>query len=173
MRSTRTWAIAERLHDPAIAGEAWNVSCEQPQSVLEMTQRVLAAAGRDDLQPIVLAEARHEIPNQYLAATKLRDRLGWSPSVGLEEGLTRNGPLVQDAPGRTRPGPNRLTSAHKRASGANRAPLVRIPGHLRANSLPGSEFARCRTLARGLARSGTVHVSLVTGSYAGSVRNYS
>ena len=54
-----------------------------------MTQRVLAAAGRDDLQPVVLAEARHEIPNQYLAATKLRDRLGWSPSVGLEEGLTR------------------------------------------------------------------------------------
>ena len=82
-------AIAERLHDPSIAGEAWNVSCEQPQSVLEMTQRVLAAAGRDDLQPVVLAEARHEIPNQYLAATKLRDRLGWSPSVGLEEGLTR------------------------------------------------------------------------------------
>ncbi len=82
-------AIAERLHDPSIAGEAWNVSCEQPQSVLEMTQRVLTAAGRGDLEPVVLSEARHEIPNQYLAATKLRDRLGWSPSVGLEEGLTR------------------------------------------------------------------------------------
>jgi CDP-glucose 4,6-dehydratase len=81
--------IAERLHDPAIAGEAWNVSCEQPQSVLEMTQRVLAAAGRADLDPVVLGEARHEIPNQYLSATKLRQRLGWEPAVGLEEGLAR------------------------------------------------------------------------------------
>jgi CDP-glucose 4,6-dehydratase len=82
-------AIAERLHDPAVRGEAWNVSCEQPQSVLEMTQRVLRAAGRPDLEPVVLNEARHEIPNQYLAAAKLRDRLGWTPSVGLDEGLTR------------------------------------------------------------------------------------
>jgi CDP-glucose 4,6-dehydratase len=82
-------AIAERLHDPAIAGEAWNVSCEQPQSVLEMTTRVLAAAGRADLDPVVLGEARHEIPHQYLSAAKLRDRLGWKPSVGLDEGLAR------------------------------------------------------------------------------------
>ena len=37
----------------------------------------------------MLGEARHEIPNQYLAATKLRERLGWQPSVGLEEGLAR------------------------------------------------------------------------------------
>jgi CDP-glucose 4,6-dehydratase len=81
--------IAERLHDADVAGEAWNVSCEQPQSVLEMTQRVLAAAGRADLEPVVLGEARYEIPNQYLSASKLRDRLGWQPAVGLEEGLSR------------------------------------------------------------------------------------
>jgi CDP-glucose 4,6-dehydratase len=82
-------AIAERVHAPELRGEAWNVSCEQPQSVLEMTQRVLAAAGRPDLEPVVLDEARHEIPNQYLAAGKLRERLGWAPSVGLDEGLAR------------------------------------------------------------------------------------
>ena len=81
--------IAARLHDPAIAGEAWNVSCEQPQNVLEMTQRVLTAAGRGDLEPVILSEARHEIPSQYLSATKLRERLGWEPSVGLDEGLAR------------------------------------------------------------------------------------
>ena len=101
-------AIAERLHDPAIAGEAWNVSCEQPQSVLEMTQRVLAAAGRADLEPVVLGEARHEIPNQYLAATKLRDRLGWAPSVGLEEGLTRTVAWYRPPPERAGPGPHGL-----------------------------------------------------------------
>ena len=82
-------AIAERLHEPDIRGEAWNVSCEQPQSVLEMTERVLAAAGRADLEPLVLNEARYEIPNQYLSAAKLRDRLGWTPAVGLDDGLAR------------------------------------------------------------------------------------
>ena len=37
----------------------------------------------------MLNEARHEIPNQYLAADKLRERLGWTPAVGLDEGLAR------------------------------------------------------------------------------------
>jgi CDP-glucose 4,6-dehydratase len=54
-----------------------------------MTERVLAAAGRADLEPVVLNEARHEIPNQYLSAAKLRNRIGWTPSVGLDEGLAR------------------------------------------------------------------------------------
>jgi nucleoside-diphosphate-sugar epimerase len=47
----------------------------------------MAGVGRDDLAPVVLSDAPHEIAAQYLDATKAHRQLGWKPSVGLEEGL--------------------------------------------------------------------------------------
>ena len=51
-----------------------------------MTRRILAAAG-SDLEPIVLAEARHEIPHQYLSAEKARRLLDWRPAFQLDAAL--------------------------------------------------------------------------------------
>jgi CDP-glucose 4,6-dehydratase len=50
---------------------------------------VLAACGRADLELDIRGEAVHEIAHQYLSAAKARDRLGWTPTHGLDGGLRR------------------------------------------------------------------------------------
>ena len=55
----------------------------------EMTRHVLAACGRADLEPDIRGEAVHEIAHQYLSAAKARERLGWTPAHGIDEGLRR------------------------------------------------------------------------------------
>jgi CDP-glucose 4,6-dehydratase len=74
---------------PELHGEAFNFSNEIQVTVLELARRILSLAGADDLELDVRAEARHEIPHQYLDATKAREALGWRPAFGLDEGLTR------------------------------------------------------------------------------------
>lgn len=80
-------ALAERMEDPALHGHAFNFSTEQPISVITLVRRILSAAGRDDLQPIILAEATNEIPEQHLSAAKARSLLDWSPVWTLDRAL--------------------------------------------------------------------------------------
>jgi CDP-glucose 4,6-dehydratase len=82
--------LGERLgaEPEALQGQAFNFSNEQRISVLELTARILRAMG-SDLQPVVLAEARNEIPQQSLSAAKARRRLGWAPAFDLDQGLAR------------------------------------------------------------------------------------
>lgn len=81
---------AERLlTEPALAGEAFNFSNEQPLDVLALTAMIQKVAGTT-LQPVVLAEATAEIPDQWLSAEKARRVLGWNPTHALEEGLARS-----------------------------------------------------------------------------------
>jgi CDP-glucose 4,6-dehydratase len=80
-------ALAERVPGDGFTGEAFNFGTETPLSVIEVVDRILAAMGRTDLAPVVLAEATHEIPKQYLDCTKARTRLGWTPRRTFEEGL--------------------------------------------------------------------------------------
>jgi CDP-glucose 4,6-dehydratase len=79
--------LAERLTaDPGLWGEAFNFSNEQPVTVLELTDRILGAMN-STLSPVILNEARHEIPRQCLNASKARERLGWRADYGLDQGL--------------------------------------------------------------------------------------
>ncbi len=78
-------ALAER---PELAGRAFNFSNETALTVLEITQRVLAVM-ESDLEPEILGEAPHEIPEQRLDARRARQELGWAPSYDLDEGLRR------------------------------------------------------------------------------------
>ncbi len=81
--------LAERLHgDSSLAGEAFNFSNERQITVLELVDQITRALG-SVLEPVVKNEASHEIRRQYLSARKARERLGWTPSFSLEEGLTR------------------------------------------------------------------------------------
>ncbi|HEX6309670.1 MAG TPA: GDP-mannose 4,6-dehydratase [Longimicrobiales bacterium] len=80
-------ALAERLPDPAFAGEAFNFGTETPMSVLELVDRILAIMGRPDLEPVILNEASHEIPRQYLDCSKARRLLDWAPKFTLDDGL--------------------------------------------------------------------------------------
>jgi CDP-glucose 4,6-dehydratase len=90
-------ALAEALAaDPALAGEAFNFSNEQPLSVLEVARRILRLTGRADLAPKILNEASGEILHQYLDAGKARKKLGWKAKYSLEEGLKETLPWYQN-----------------------------------------------------------------------------
>lgn len=72
-----------------LTGEAFNFSNEIQVTVLELVREVLRLAGREDLAPDVRNEAQHEIPHQYLDASKARKLLNWHPQFELQEGLRR------------------------------------------------------------------------------------
>ncbi len=78
--------LAEQLDQPGIAGQAFNFSNEIQVDVLALTRQILAALG-SGLEPEVLGQASGEIRHQYLSARKARERLGWRPLYGLDEGL--------------------------------------------------------------------------------------
>ncbi len=81
--------LAEKLSaDAGLAGEAFNISYEQPLTVLALVARILDQMG-STLEPEVRNEASAEIREQYLSAAKARELLGWRPAVSLDEGLAR------------------------------------------------------------------------------------
>ncbi|HEU4658000.1 MAG TPA: GDP-mannose 4,6-dehydratase [Capillimicrobium sp.] len=87
-------AIADALDetDPArtARGHAFNAGGDTPHSVLEVVELVCRLAGTD-VEPDVRGTGTPdgEIDRQYVDSTKLRERTGWRPEVGLEEGLRR------------------------------------------------------------------------------------
>lgn len=77
-------ALAERAQ--TLRGEAFNFGLERPLTVIEVVEKIGEAIGtRAD--PDIRNEARGEIRRQYLSAQRARERLGWRPLVGLEDGL--------------------------------------------------------------------------------------
>lgn len=80
--------LAEKMEELNLAGEAFNFSNERPLSVVEMVELILSLMGRRSLRPIILNEAKNEIPHQYLSAQKARRILQWQPAYSLEAGLT-------------------------------------------------------------------------------------
>lgn len=81
--------LAENLAEkPELRGEAFNFSYGDRLTVLEVVRRILTLM-ESDLQPDIRNEAGNEIRRQYLDAQKARRLLGWTPSVGFEDGLCR------------------------------------------------------------------------------------
>jgi CDP-glucose 4,6-dehydratase len=68
-------------------GDAFNFSPESRVSVLEITREIQRLMKRPDLEPVVLNQAKAEIPNQYLDSRKAQRELGWAPRYSLEAGL--------------------------------------------------------------------------------------
>ena len=97
-------AIAERLDRDSVRGEAFNAGGERPYSVLEIVSAITGIAGTD-LEPEVRGTGNPagEIDRQFVDASKLRDRCGWSPRVSLEEGIARTIEWYRDHP-EVRPG---------------------------------------------------------------------
>jgi CDP-glucose 4,6-dehydratase len=80
--------LGERLaEDPSISGEAFNFSLEQRLTVLETVQMTLNIMGRTDLVPVIQNIASAEIREQYLDASKARERLGWKPRYAMDEAI--------------------------------------------------------------------------------------
>ena len=81
--------LAERMaENPGLTGEAFNFSNELQVTVLELTQKILAAMG-SDLAPDIRNEASNEIKHQYLSAAKARRMLDWEPLYTLDTALEK------------------------------------------------------------------------------------
>jgi CDP-glucose 4,6-dehydratase len=80
-------AIAEAMDRADVAGEAFNISSETPVSVLELSRAITAAAGRPDLEPVILNTARSEIQEQFVSGEKAARLIGWRPKHDLAGGL--------------------------------------------------------------------------------------
>lgn len=79
--------LGDALAEGMEPGEAFNFGNGTPISVLEIVRELQNLANRPDLEPVILAQAGLEIPDQYLDPSKARDRLGWSPAFDLRSGL--------------------------------------------------------------------------------------
>jgi CDP-glucose 4,6-dehydratase len=80
-------ALAERMDDRALWGQAFNFSNEIQVTVLDLVAEIRRLMNCQELEPVVLGEAQSEIPHQYLSAEKARRVLGWHPEYDLERGL--------------------------------------------------------------------------------------
>lgn len=81
--------LAEQLaQNPSMRGEAFNFSNELQVTVLDLVGRILTSMG-SKLEPIVKGEATNEIRHQWLSAAKARERMKWTPSFNLDQGLER------------------------------------------------------------------------------------
>ena len=82
--------LAELMeNDAKMHGEAFNFSNETRINVLDLTRKILSLVGREEIEPVVMAEANNEILHQYLDSGKAREILNWQPAYSLEAGLTR------------------------------------------------------------------------------------
>jgi CDP-glucose 4,6-dehydratase len=88
-------ALAERIHSPEVAGRAFNFSTESPVNVLEVVAQIQVLT-RTELEPMVLNQARHEIPGQHLSAARARSVLGWKARYDLAQGLAATLPWYRD-----------------------------------------------------------------------------
>ncbi len=80
-------ALAERMDDSKLWGEAFNFSNEIQITVLQLVDAIRKEMNCLDIEPSVLNEAKAEIPHQYLSAAKARRVLGWKPAFDLDGGL--------------------------------------------------------------------------------------
>ena len=80
--------LGEKLaEDPSISGEAFNFSLGERLTVLDIVDMTLEIMNRTDFKPVIQNIASSEIREQYLDASKARERLGWRPHYGMKEAI--------------------------------------------------------------------------------------
>lgn len=78
--------LAEKLNKLKLGGQAFNLSDENPLSVLQVLKEINKLT-KTVLDYKILNTAKYEIKDQYLASGKARKVLGWKPQYSLKEGL--------------------------------------------------------------------------------------
>ncbi|MEA5523380.1 NAD-dependent epimerase/dehydratase family protein, partial [Limnoraphis robusta] len=92
--------LAERVDQEGVRGRAFNFGTGEQQSVLGLTQLILNAAGRPDLEPLVLNEAKAEIAHQYLSSEAASRTLSWHPGASVADRLAETVAWYRDYLGR-------------------------------------------------------------------------
>lgn len=80
-------ALAEHVERADVRGRAFNFSGHSPRKVLDVVSQIAALLDKQDMEPIIMNTARHEIPQQVISSGRVKDVLGWEPKYSLEEGL--------------------------------------------------------------------------------------
>jgi len=78
--------LAEQLED--VEGQAFNFGMDNPQSVVDVVETIIAISHHPDLEPVILDETENEIQAQYLDSQKADRLLGWTPRYSMEQGLS-------------------------------------------------------------------------------------
>ena len=81
--------LAEKMDEDNIHGQAFNFSNEEPLTVLEIVDKILAVMDCE-LEPIILNKSSNEIESQFLSANKARKILKWKPRYTMENGLKKS-----------------------------------------------------------------------------------
>jgi CDP-glucose 4,6-dehydratase len=83
-------AIADALETGDVAGEAFNAGWGRPHPVRQVID-LICELGPNDVEPQYegTGNPSGEIDRQYLDSKKIRERIGWEPSVDLREGIRR------------------------------------------------------------------------------------
>lgn len=81
--------LARSLDREEVHGEAFNFGTENPVNVINLTQKIIAISGKEDIKPIILGKADNEIKDQYLSCVKAKNVLGWKSTYSLEVGLQK------------------------------------------------------------------------------------
>ena len=79
--------LAQQLDRSDLHGQAFNFGTDEPRTVLEIVETIVALSDHPDLDPEILGEASNEIQDQYLDSNKAGQMLGWEPVYSLENGL--------------------------------------------------------------------------------------
>lgn len=79
--------LAEGIDREEVRGEAFNFGPAKPSSVVEIVKKIGEVMGREDLEPVILNQARAEIKDQYLDSSKAARLLNLPEPKPLEVGL--------------------------------------------------------------------------------------
>jgi NAD dependent epimerase/dehydratase len=91
---------------PGIEGETIHLGTGRETSIGDLARMIGEAAGVEltiESQDDRLRPPASEVERLIADASRARDRLGWAPAVGLEEGLARVVDFVRENPGLYRP----------------------------------------------------------------------
>lgn len=92
--------LAERLENPRVRGQAFNLSTESPVNVLQIVRVIQEIMDCEEIELRILNRAEGEIRNQHLSAEKARNILGWNPGFKMTEALTETVSWYRDFLGR-------------------------------------------------------------------------
>jgi CDP-glucose 4,6-dehydratase len=98
--------IADALDRDDVRGEAFNAGGGRPYAVGEVVA-LIADLADTGVEPDIrgTGNPEGEIDRQYVDPTKIRERLGWEPAIGLEEGLQRTLDWYREHPESWAPAP--------------------------------------------------------------------
>jgi dTDP-glucose 4,6-dehydratase/UDP-glucose 4-epimerase len=84
-------ALLTAAADPASEGQVFNLGSAEVISLKALAEKLIALHGRGSYQVVPFPPERKaiDIGDYYSDFTRIRDALGWSPRVGLEQGLRR------------------------------------------------------------------------------------